>query len=375
MITPFKVNIRENVLTDLKDRLANTRWPDEISDSGWNYGTNRSYLKELASYWQHTFDWRKTEAKINAYPNFFAEINGYKVHFIHVKGKGKRSIPLIITHGWPGSFLEMYQMIPLLTDNNDLSFDLVIPSVIGFGFSDKATRPGCDSSFVAELWHQLMLQLGYSRYGAQGGDIGAGVSTWLALKHPESLLGLHLNYIPSSYQPYLQPGEPLSEEVKKFQQFASTWEAKEGAYASVHSTKPITLAYGLNDSPVGLCAWILEKFNSWSDHQRNIENSFTKDELLANITLYWITQSIHSSMRIYLENSKNPLVFREKDFVKGPVGFAQFPKELPTPPRSYIEKGYNIRQWTSMPSGGHFAAAEEPQLLANDIISFFSSIL
>ncbi|KIO75079.1 multidrug MFS transporter [Pedobacter lusitanus] len=373
-IKPFSVYVPQQVLDDLKLRLNLTRWPDQITGSDWNYGTDLSYMKELTKYWQKTFDWRKVEAEINSYPNFMADIDGHKIHFMHVKGKGKRSVPLIITHGWPGSFLEMMKLIPLLTEDPHFSFDLVIPSIPGFGFSDKIIHPGCNSEFVADIWHQLMTELGYQRYGAQGGDIGSGISTWLSLKYPSNIIGLHLNYISGSYKPYIADGEQLSEEVLAFQKTAAEWSAREGAYAYIHATKPLTAAYGLNDSPVGLCAWIVEKFKGWSDNNGNIENSFTKDELLANITLYWITQTIHSSMRIYNENSKKPLVFKNNEQVTVPVGFAKFPKELPTPPRSYIERGFNIRHWTTMPAGGHFAAVERPELLSKDIINFFSGL-
>jgi len=374
MIQPFSVNVPQPVLDDLKLRLQLTRWPDEIAGSGWNYGADLSYMKELTAYWQNTFDWRKIENEINAYPNFIADISGHQIHFLHIKGTGKRSLPLIITHGWPGSFLEMMKLIPLLTGNGDFSFDLIIPSIPGFGFSGKFAQPGGSSAFVADLWHQLMLTLGYDQYVAQGGDIGAGISTWLSLKYPSNVIGLHLNFISGSYKPYLPDGEKLTEEVLAFQKTVADWSAREGAYAYIHATKPLTAAYGLNDSPVGLCAWIIEKFNGWSDNKGNIENTFTKDELLANVTLYWITQTIHSSMRIYNENSRKPLVFEKDDFVKVPVAFAKFPKELPTPPRSYVEKGFNIRRWTVMPAGGHFAAVEQPQLLANDIKDFFSNL-
>lgn len=374
-LQPFTVHIPEQVLEDLRSRLRNTRWPDQIAGSGWSYGTDLAYLESLADYWQHGFNWRKVENEINAYPNFLATVNGHQIHFMHIKGKGKRSIPLLITHGWPGSFLEMMKLIPLLTENPDFSFDLVIPSIPGFGFSAKITEPGCNSSYVADLWHGLMTALGYDRYGAQGGDIGSGISTWLSLKYPANVIGLHLNYISGSYKPYIQEGEQLSAEVLAFQKKGAEWSAREGAYAYMHATKPLTAAYGLNDSPVGLCAWIVEKFHGWSDNEGNIEQVFTKDELLANVTLYWVTETIHSSMRIYYENSKQPLVFSKDDFVRVPVGFASFPKELPTPPRSYIEKGFNIRHWTAMPSGGHFAAVEQPLLLANDIIDFFSGLV
>lgn len=373
-ITPFKAAVPQDILDDLKFRLKHTRWPDELSGSGWSYGADLSYMKELADYWQSKFDWRQIENKINAYPNFIAEIDGRQIHFIHIKGKGKQSLPLLITHGWPGSFLEMMKLIPLLTEEPDHSFDLIIPSVPGFGFSGKITQPGCNSTYVADLWHQLMTGLGYDKYGAQGGDIGSGISSWLALRYPTNVIGLHLNYISGSYKPSLPDGQKPSDEVLAFQKYGAEWSAKEGAYAYVHATKPLTAAYGLNDSPMGLCAWIVEKFNGWSDSQGNIENTFTKDELLANVTLYWVTQTIHSSMRIYNENSKKPLALEKGQFINVPVAFAKFPKELPTPPRAYIEKGFNIQHWTIMPAGGHFAAVEQPLLLANDIKDFFKKL-
>ncbi|MEO7214569.1 MAG: epoxide hydrolase family protein [Mucilaginibacter sp.] len=375
MIKPFIVDVPQQVLDDLKNRLMLTRWPDTFAGGDWNYGADLGYMKELADYWQHQFDWRKVEREINALPNFLANINGHEIHFLHIKGKGKRSVPLLITHGWPGSFLEMMKLVPLLTEDPEDSFDLVIPSIPGFGFSAKPLAAGCNSAFVAELWHQLMGELGYKRYGAQGGDIGSGISTWLALRYPENIIGLHLNYISGSYKPYLPEGEKLSDEVLVFQKAGAEWSAKEGAYAYIHATKPLTAAYGLNDSPVGLCAWIIEKFNGWSDNGGNVENVFTKDELLANVTLYWITQTISSSMGMYKENSKKPIVFAKGESIKVPVAFARFPHELPTPPRSYIEKGFNVQRWTEMPKGGHFAAAEQPVLLAKDIKAFFFDII
>ena len=375
MIKPFTASISEDVLDDLKNRIKNTRWPDEITNSNWMYGTNLSFMKELSNYWLYEFNWRKVEAKINSFPNFIATIDGYDIHFIHVKGKGKKNIPLIITHGWPGSFIEMLKLIPMLTKDEEITFDLVIPSIIGFGYSGKSHVEGCNSEFVAHLWHKLMVDLRYEKYGAQGGDIGSGVSSWLALKYPENVIGLHLNYISSSYKPYLKVDEQLTDEVIAFQKNALDWDYKEGGYSHIQSTKPQTLAYGLNDSPVGLCAWIIEKFNAWSDNNADITSIFTKGELLANVTLYWITQTLHSSIRMYNENSKHPLQFGENDFINVPVGFAKFPKELPTPPRSYIEKSFNITHWTEMPVGGHFAAMEQPDLLANDIKDFFKELI
>lgn len=374
MIEKFKVNIQQSELDELKERIKKVRWPDEIENSDWKYGTSLSYIKEIADYWLKEFDWRSIENQINSVPNFIADIDGTTIHFLHIKSKKENAIPIIITHGWPGSFLEMLKIIPHLTESEELAFDLVIPSIIGFGFSEKPVQTGSDYGYNADLWHKLMIKLGYTTYGLQGGDIGAGISIKIAQKYPEHIIGLHLNYISDSYEPYLQAGENIDTDTIKFKKHAKEWNEQEGAYASVHSTKPLSLAYGLNDSPIGLCAWILEKFNAWSDNNGHIENSFSKQELLANVTLYWMTQTIHSSIRMYKEIAKNPLKFGKDDFIGIPVGFAKFPKEIPTPPRAYFEKGLNIVHWTELPKGGHFPALEQPKLLADDIISFFKKL-
>ena len=374
MIEKFKVNIPQSELDDLNDRIKKVRWPDEIKNSDWKYGTSLSYIKELADYWLEEFDWRIIEKEINSFPNFIADVDGNQIHFLHIKSNKKNAIPIIITHGWPGSFLEMLKIIPYLTESEESPFDLVIPSIIGFGFSKKPTENGSDYGFNAELWHKLMLKLGYNKYGVQGGDIGAGISIKIAQKYPKSIIGLHLNYISDSYKPYSEENENIDTHIVKFQKATQMWNEKEGAYASLHSTKPLSLAYGLNDSPIGLCGWIIEKFNAWSDNNGDIENSFTKQELLANVTLYWLTQTIHSSIRMYHEISNSPLKFEKDDFVKTPVGFAKFPKEIPTPPRDYIEKGFNVVHWTEMSKGGHFPALEQPKLLADDMIRFFEKL-
>ncbi|SNR54485.1 Pimeloyl-ACP methyl ester carboxylesterase [Maribacter sedimenticola] len=374
MIEKFKVNIPPSDLDDLKHRIKNVRWPDEIKNSDWTYGTSLSYIKELADYWLYDFNWRTIEKEINSFPNFIATVDGIKIHFLHIKSKSKNAIPIIITHGWPGSFLEMLKIITYLSDSESTPFHLVIPSIIGFGFSEKPTVNGSDYGFNADLWHKLMLKLGYHKFGLQGGDIGAGISIKIAQKYPESIIGLHLNYISDSYVPYFRENEPMNPHILKYQKSTRLWNEREGAYALVHSTKPLSLAYGLNDSPIGLCGWIIEKFKAWSDNDGNIENSFTKKELLANVTLYWLTQTIHSSIRMYHEISNNPLKFGKDDFVKTPVGFAMFPKEIPVPPRDYIEKGFNIVHWTKMPKGGHFPALEQPKLLADDMIRFFINL-
>ncbi len=374
MITEFKCQIAQPLVDDLKFRISQTRWTDEIKGSGWQYGANLSYIKELADYWLDKFDWRKVEDKINQYPNYLAEIDGIKIHFLHIKGKGKISVPLIITHGWPGSFMEMSKLIDPLTADPEFSFDLIIPSIPGFGFSQKIDAPGCNLWFISDLWSKLIKKLGYEKVLAQGGDFGAGISTALALNHPENMLGLHLNYIPGSYFPFLSQDEKLTEEEYQFQKSAENWYTTEGAYSHQHRTKPITLGYALNDSPVGLCAWIVEKFYGWSDCKGNIESVFTKDELLSNVSLYWFTETIHSSIRLYNENSQVPLHFLRNDFIHIPVGIARFHKEEPFPPRKFIERGYNIQHWTDIPTGGHFAAMEQPVLLANDIIQFAKNL-
>ena len=374
MITEFTCHVPQAAIDDLKFRIAQTRWTDEIIDSGWKYGANLNYIKELADYWLNKFDWRKVEDEVNLYPNYIAEIDGVKIHFLHIKGKGKTSVPLIITHGWPGSFLEMMKLIPLLTTNPEFSFDLIIPSVIGFGYSQKINTSGCNLWFIGDLWAKLITELGYKKVLAQGGDFGAGISTALALRHPDKVQGLHLNYIHSSYFPFLSKTENFTTEEIQFQKNSDDWFKIEGAYAHQHRTKPLTLAHGLNDSPVGLCAWIVEKFYGWSDCDGNIENVFSKDELLANISLYWFTETIHSSIRVYNETSQKPLHFLENDFINIPVGIAKFHKEEPFPPRKFIERGYHIQHWTNISKGGHFAAMEQPGILANDIIQFAKTL-
>jgi pimeloyl-ACP methyl ester carboxylesterase len=277
-----------------------------------------------------------------------------------------------MTHGWPSSFLEMKKLIPLLTQSSPLAFDLVIPSMMGYGFSQKIRESGCNVIFMAELWHKLMTELGYDKYGVQGGDFGAGVSTALAAKYPEHVTGIHLNYIPGNYVPKMEENEEFTKEENEYLDLEEAWYAKEGGYSLQQNTKPLTLAYGLNDSPVGLAAWIVEKMHGWADCNGYIGNVFTKDELLSNVTLYWITETIHSSIRLYNENNKVPLILGKETFINTPTGIAHFRYEEPFPPRSFIERGYNIKHWTDFPSGGHFPAIEKPDLLAEDIIKFFS---
>jgi pimeloyl-ACP methyl ester carboxylesterase len=377
-VQPFKVAVDDWVMEDLRRRLAGTRWPDEIPASGWDYGSNLAYLKELVEYWRTSFDWRAQEKLINSFNHFRAEVEELNIHFIHERGKGPNPTPLIITHGWPSSFFEMYKIVPLLADPGSHggdpadAFDVVAPSLPGFGFSDRPTQRGMDILRVADLWAKLMTEkLGYLRFGAQGGDIGAGVTSRLGFAHPENLTGIHLTSV-TRPTPYLGPGaRELSDAEKAHLDQREKWQQAEGGYSHIQGTKPQTLSYGLNDSPAGLAAWIVEKYRTWSDCGGDVESRFTKDELLTTITIYWITQTISSSTRMYYENQRQVWSLKSGERVQVPSGIALFPQEISRPPREWAERSYNVCRWTEMPRGGHFAALEEPELLAQDIRAFF----
>jgi pimeloyl-ACP methyl ester carboxylesterase len=341
------------------------------------YGFDRKCLEELCRYWCDTFDWKVQLERLAAVHHYRFHSSTGNIHFIHERGKGPAPIPLVLTHGWPGSFLEMLRILPLLTDpaahgaDPEDAFDVVVPSLPGYGYSECPASSGMNSFRIAGLWVELMHALGYERFAAQGGDIGAGVSTALGLLHPDHVLGIHLNYIPGSYRPYLEATAKLLPAEQKFLADAARWYDENGAYAHVQATRPQTPAYALNDSPAGLAAWILEKFRNWSDCDGDLLSTFTPDELLGNVTLYWMTQTIHSSFRLYYENKKAPLHLEKDAFVHPPCGIAHFPREILFPPREWVERGYNVERWTEMPRGGHFAAAEQPELLAEDIRAFF----
>lgn len=376
-IEEFSIRFSQPSLEDLGARLKRTRWPDEIPDSHWTYGFDRNFLVDLCDYWRDEFDWKAQVDRISAFGQFKYQANEGNIHFIHERGKGPSPMPLILTHGWPGSFVEMLEIIPLLTDpvayGHDAadSFDVVVPSIPGFGFSDRPVRPGMNTFRVAEIWVELMQALGYDRFAAQGGDLGAGVSTALGLRHGQHVIGIHLNFIPGSYRPFVGAGATLTPAEQKFATDAGRWFDENGAYAHLQGTRPQTPAYALNDSPAGLAAWMLEKFREWSDCGGDLYRSFTRDELLTNVTLYWMTQTISSSFRMYYEGRRAPLHFASGDFVHCPCAIACFPKEIVFPPREWVERGYNVQRWTNMPRGGHFAAAEEPEMLAADLRAFF----
>jgi pimeloyl-ACP methyl ester carboxylesterase len=377
----FKIAVPEARIEDLKARLRATRLPFAMDAEGWGDGTSLTFIRRLTDHWLNRFDWRAQEARLNGLPQYMAAVDGLEIHFVHQPGKGPAPLPLILTHGWPGSFIEMERIIPLLTDpaahggDPADAFHVVVPSLPGFGFSTAPTAPGVGACRVAGLWRELMNGLGYRRFAAQGGDIGAGVSAWLARRFPEQIIGAHINYIPGSYRPPLGTGQPpVTAEEQAFLDTAAAWSGAEGAYAAEQSTKPQTLAYAMTDSPVGLAAWIAEKFCAWSDCGGDVERVFTQDELLTNISIYWFGHMLDASFRIYKENRLRPLTFAASERVAPPLGVAVFPRELPTPPRSWVERVFNVQRWTPMPRGGHFAALEQPGLLAEDIRAFFGPL-
>ncbi|OYD73398.1 UNVERIFIED_ORG: pimeloyl-ACP methyl ester carboxylesterase [Burkholderia sp. CF145] len=377
-ITPFQISIPDFELAALKTRLAQTRWPDTFDSAPWSLGTDMNYLRDLVDYWAGEYDWRATEARLNQEPQFVAQVGDLAVHFVHRRGTGPKPYPIVITHGWPGSFIEFAELVPQLCDPASFgadpadAFDVVVPSMPGYGFSERPSKPGMSVFAIAGLWVELMRGLGYARFGAQGGDLGAAVSIALAANHAQHVDGIHLNFLPSSYAPGVAPDDPsITQEERDFLASKAVFADAEGAYAHMHATKPNTAAFALNDSPAGLAAWIVEKFRAWSDCDGDIERVFSKDQLLTDLSLYWHTQTIGSSMRLYAETRARPLRFEPGQRVTPPLGFARFPKEISQPPRSWIERVFNVTQFADMPRGGHFAAMEQPALLAEEIRRFF----
>jgi pimeloyl-ACP methyl ester carboxylesterase len=372
---PFRIEVSAEVLADLRRRLQHARLVPGGGPA--QDGIDPRYLAELVGYWLNDFEWPACERAINRLPQFRARIAGARIHFVHQRGRGPRPLPLLITHGWPGSFLEMEKIFPLLTDpaahggSAADAFDLVVPSLPGFGFSELP-ESGLNAFQIADMWRELMNGLGYQRFGAQGGDFGASINTALGLGHRSSLVGIHLNYIPGSLTPYLGPGAaPLTEGERAFQSEAAAWYEANGGYAHVQRTHPRTLAAALNDSPLGLAAWIVEKFIEWGDCGDHVESRFSKDELLRNVMLYWVTGSAYSASRLYSEMRRHPLTFGPGDFIDVPCGIARLVREAPFPPREWIERVYRVVHWSDLPAGGHFAAMEEPERLAEDIRAFF----
>ena len=352
---PFHVHVADEVLDDLRARLRQTRWPDEVPGIEWKQGTELEWLKRLVTYWADEFDWRAWERRLNALDHFTWE----GIHFVRQRAASGRGIPLILTHGWPSSFLDYLDMLPLLED-----FDVVVPSLPGYGFSKRPPQVGINYRYVADRWHALMSALGFSRYGAGGNDFGSGVTTLLAFDHPESVIGIHLTTLESDLTPTVDDTE-LSDAERAYLAVNRRWDETERGYSAIQSTKPQTVGYGLNDSPVGLAAYLGEKWHSWSDVTPS------NDFLCATLTLYWVTQTITSSMRDYWDNRWHPV---KPAYVSTPTAFGVFAHQTVSegePPRSYLERVYNIQCWTVFQRGGHFAPAEEPAAVAEDLKAFF----
>jgi pimeloyl-ACP methyl ester carboxylesterase len=376
-IEPFRIHVDDAVLDDLSGRLARTRFPDEIAGTGWEYGIPIGYLRELVEYWRGAYDWRAQESRLNELPQFRTEIDGQSVHFVHARSAHADAFPLLLIHGWPGSIVEFLDAIPMLTDparnggSSDDAFHVIAPSLPGYGFSEPPRTRGWDPRRIAEAFAELMRRSGYARYGAQGGDWGSQVATRIGALDPGHCAAIHLN-MPIAERP--DAPLPLSDadtsDLAAMQQFGR----EESGYALEQGTKPQTLGASLNDSPAGLLAWIVEKFRSWSDCDGNPENVFTRDQLLTNVMVYWVTQTITSSARLYREARQSDRAGEKPQFVAVPTGIARYPKEVLRFPRAWVERQYNVTHWADMPRGGHFAAMEQPALFAGDLRSFFRTV-
>jgi len=375
-VVPFRIAVPDAVLADLRERLARTRFPDELEGAQWDYGTNLAYLRELVTYWRTKFDWREQERRLNQLPQFKTTVDGIDIHFVHQRSSHVNAVPLVFIHGWPGSFWEATKIIGPLTEPTrhggraEDAFHVVAVSLPGYGFSGKPRQPGYSNRQIAAMIAQLMPRLGYTRYGAQGGDWGGFIVRQLGLVDPTHLIGLHSNFcVPGVLTGVSNPTEGISAEEQRRLEASRAFMATETAYSQLQGTKPQTLGYSLNDSPAGLAAWIVEKFRTWSDSAGEVEKRFTKDELLTNIMIYWVTQTGPSSVRLYYENRKDPGLSGR---VEVPFACARFPGEpFNLGPRRAVEASYNLQQYTEMPRGGHFAALEEPGLLVDDLRKFF----
>ena len=374
--TPFTINISEDILADLRARLARARWPDHVPGAGWRYGTEPEYVKQLADYWRDRYDWRAQEARLNAFRHFSIPLHGIDLHFIHQPGVGPAPLPLLLLHGWPGSVWEFHKLIPLLTDpgrsGGDAgdAFTVIAPSLPGYGFSFRPQQPRFDRVDMASLFAALMAEvLGYRRFCCQGGDIGAAVTLRLAVAHPEPLYGIHVNYL-GMLRDVRPPDRPTEEEMRYLEDL-QRWLTEEAGYHWIQGTRPQTLSYGLTDSPVGLAAWIVEKFHRWSDCNGDIERCFTKDELLTNVMLYWATGAINASFWPYYSSRHGDWTVADTPRSEVPAAYISFPREIIRPPRSVAERALNIQRWTTADRGGHFAALEQPEVLAADIRAFF----
>ena len=375
MVKPFKVDISDQIIKDIYDKVKNYPWHEMPNDGGWEYGTNLDYMKEISKYWVSEFDWRKYEREINKFPNFITKVDDIDIHFIHEKGSGSKPMPLLISHGWPGTIVEFLHIIEKLAHpehfggKEEDAFDVIAPSLPGFGFSG---RPPCPVGprKMADIFNNLMTKkLGYKNYLAQGGDWGGAITTWLAYDHSKTCNAIHINIFTMRH-----PNGSQTKEEKDWETKFVKDQIMQDGYRTQQATKPQTLSYGMMDSPVGIAAWIIEKFYFWSDIKNNdIESVYSKDTLLANIMVYIVTKTFNTASWIYYGRREEGGRFLPKDFrrIEVPTAAALFPAEmLAWPPRSYAERMYNIKRWTKMPKGGHFAALEQPDLLVDDIRAF-----
>jgi pimeloyl-ACP methyl ester carboxylesterase len=379
----FTVAIPDNVLDDLRERLARTRFAPDFANADWTFGTEANYLKELVAYWRDRFDWRAVEREMNGYAHYRTTIDGMPIHFIHEPGKGPKPIPIIMSHGWPWTFWDLHKVIRPLADpaahGGDArdAFDVIVPSLPGYGFSTPLTTTGVNYWNTADLWVKLMREvLGYDKFAAQGGDWGALITAQLGHKYAQHLIGVHVHLLASLGFFGGQGGpkpEDFAPEEKGWLDHNRRFITQGSGYMAIQSTRPQTLAQALNDSPAGLCSWILEKRRAWSDCGGDVERRFTKDDLCTTMTLYWSTQSFNTSARYYYEAAHNPWrpSHDRTPVVEAPTGAAVFLKEVMLMPRRWAERYYNLKRWTVMPSGGHFAPMEEPQALIDDIRAFF----
>ncbi|MDM0050352.1 epoxide hydrolase family protein [Variovorax sp. J22R115] len=375
--TPFHLHIPESAIADLRERLARTRLPDQAPGEPWAYGTDLAWMRGLTAYWLHEFDWRAQEARLNAWPLFSVPLAGIDLRYLHVQGVGPRPMPLLLSHGWPGSVFEFMEMIPHLTDPARFggdpadAFTVVAPSLPGYGLSFAPGQPRFSVEQIADVFATLMSEtLGYRRFATQGGDWGASVSARLGLVHPEKTIGVHLNLLPLRRDPAALTGDDAAE--RQYRIDLKRWLSEETGYSTQQGTRPQTLAFALTDSPVGLAAWIVEKMRAWSDCNGDIESAFSKDEILANVSLYWFTGAIGSSFWPYYARQHGPWPIPDGETVNVPMGYCEFPKEIVRPPRSLAARTFtDIRRWSVMPAGGHFAAMEEPDALAAEIRAFY----
>ncbi|WP_428933896.1 epoxide hydrolase family protein [Streptomyces sp. ACT015] len=387
-IRPFRIDVPQRDLDDLHDRLDRVRWPDELPGTGWSYGVPGAYLRELVRYWRHDYDWRAAEARLNAWPQFTTTIDGSTVHFAHLRSPEPDATPLVLTHGWPGSFAEFLDVAGPLADpaahggDPADAFHVVVPSLPGFGFSGPPADTGWEAGRISDAWADLMGRLGYPRFGAQGGDWGAAVSRELGRAHPDRVIGVHLNLLPGSQQ----TAEPTEDDLaglgpgERERTLASwrrwrAWSAEGTGYAVQQSTRPQTLAYALTDSPVGQLAWIVEKFQAWTDSDELPEEAVDRDLMLTGVMLYWLTGTAGSAARVYYERAHaTGRAARPAEPSTAPTALAVFPREVQTPLRHRAERTENLVRWTEFDRGGHFAAMEEPDLLIGDVRAFFRQL-